>query len=129
VEGSRAPPQGVPTGREYRTAGRNGPPLTLEGPGCYPPSCQQIGRAGWRRVPSRQRSGQADPRPARSWATIQPGQAGRRVGTLAGSVQEEKAGVVSMEAVAPLVALVALPISIALFGWLIYRLLRPGRRR
>jgi hypothetical protein len=34
-----------------------------------------------------------------------------------------------MEAVAPLVALVALPISIALFGWLIYWLLRPGRRR
>jgi hypothetical protein len=51
------------------------------------------------------------------------------VGTLVGSVQDEKAGVVSMEAVAPLVALVALPISIALFGWLIYRLLRPGGRR
>jgi hypothetical protein len=37
--------------------------------------------------------------------------------------------VVSVEAVAPLVALVALPVSIALFGWLIYRLLRPGGRR
>jgi hypothetical protein len=37
--------------------------------------------------------------------------------------------VVSVEAVAPLVVLVALPVSIALFGWLIYRLLRPGGRR
>jgi hypothetical protein len=43
------------------------------------------------------------------------------------SIQETE--VVSVEAVAPLVALVALPVSIALFGWLIYRLLRPGGRR
>jgi hypothetical protein len=27
-------PEGVAERREYRTAGRNGPPLTLEGPGC-----------------------------------------------------------------------------------------------
>jgi hypothetical protein len=38
-------------------------------------------------------------------------------------------GVVGVEAVAGLVVLVALPVSIALFGWLLYRLLRPGRRR
>jgi hypothetical protein len=43
------------------------------------------------------------------------------------SIQEPE--VVSVEAVAPLVVLVALPVSIALFGWLIYRLLRPGGRR
>jgi hypothetical protein len=45
--GGQGRPQGVPRGREYRTGGRNGPPLTGEGPGCYLPSCQQIGRAGW----------------------------------------------------------------------------------
>jgi hypothetical protein len=54
---------------------------------------------------------------------------GTGVGTLAASRSIEKPEVVSVEAVAPLVALVALPVSIALFGWLIYRLLRPGRRR
>jgi hypothetical protein len=42
------------------------------------------------------------------------------------AIQEPE--VVSVEAVAPLVVLVALPVSIALFGWLIYRLLRPGHR-
>jgi hypothetical protein len=36
-------------------------------------------------------------------------------------------GVVRVDAVAGLVVLVALPVSIALFGWLLYRLLRPGR--
>jgi hypothetical protein len=79
--------------------------------------------------PAGSKAGRPIRAPARTRAAVQPGQAGWRVGTLAGSVQEEKARVVSMEAVAPLVALVALPISIALFGWLIYRLLRPGRRR
>jgi hypothetical protein len=51
------------------------------------------------------------------------------VGTLAASMSIQETEVVSVEAVAPLVALVALPVSIALFGWLIYRLLRPGGRR
>jgi hypothetical protein len=37
-------------------------------------------------------------------------------------------GVVSVDVVAGLVVLVALPVSIALFGWLLYRLLRPNRR-
>jgi hypothetical protein len=51
------------------------------------------------------------------------------VGTLAASRAIQESEVVSVEAVAPLVVLVALPVSIALFGWLIYRLLRPGGRR
>ena len=51
------------------------------------------------------------------------------MGTLTTSMSVQETEVVSVEAVAPLVALVALPLSIALFGWLIYRLLRPGRRR
>jgi hypothetical protein len=55
--------------------------------------------------------------------------AGTGVGTLAASMSIQETEVVSVEAVAPLVALVALPVSIALFGWLIYRLLRPGGRR
>jgi hypothetical protein len=54
--------------------------------------------------------------------------AGTGVGTLAASMSS-RTEVVSVEAIAPLVALVALPVSIALFGWLIYRLLRPGGRR
>ena len=49
--------------------------------------------------------------------------------TLGGSSSLQETEVVSVEAVAPLVALVVLPVSIALFGWLIYRLLRPGGRR
>ena len=103
--------------------------MTLEGPGCYPPVCQQIGRAGWVQgsQPAAQR--QADPRPARTWATVRPGQAGRSAWAHLRQRPVENAGVVSMEAVAPLVALVALPFSIALFGWLMYWLLRPGRRR
>ena len=32
--GVKGAPQGVAQRREYRTEGRNGPPLTLEGPGC-----------------------------------------------------------------------------------------------
>jgi hypothetical protein len=55
--------------------------------------------------------------------------AATEVGTLAASRSIQETEVVSVEAVAPLVALVALPVSIALFGWLIYRLLRPGGRR
>jgi hypothetical protein len=58
-----------------------------------------------------------------------PAHAGTGVGTLAASMSIQETEVVSVEAVAPLVALVALPVSIALFGWLIYRLLRPGGRR
>src|SRR5512133_1392078 len=57
-------PEGVAERREYRTAGRNGPPLTLEGPGCYSPVCQQIGRAGWVQgsQPAAQRQGRSAPR-------------------------------------------------------------------
>jgi hypothetical protein len=50
-----------------------------------------------------------------------PSRADLRVASLPG-------GVVSVDVVAGLVVLVALPVSIALFGWLLYRLLRPNRR-
>jgi hypothetical protein len=200
-------PEGVAQRREYRTVGRNGPPLTPEGPGRYPPSCQQIGRAGWVQGPSRQaRQGPSRPirAPARTpptarigqrdrrreslarvvhrheggCATCEPSSGGwrwswrrgcwpgccfgrvpaaapelaldpppprepsrvggpghrppfpgdRRAGTLTGTVAVPGVGVVGVDAVAGLVVLVALPVSIALFGWLLYRLLRPGRR-
>jgi hypothetical protein len=103
--------------------------LTLEGPGCYSPVCQQIGRAGWVQgsQPAAQRVGRSAPR-ANSHHR-QPFPRGHWVGTLAGSVPIQEPEVVSVEAAAPMVALVALPVSIALFGWLTYRLLRPGRRR
>jgi hypothetical protein len=62
---------------------------------------------------------EVDARPARIPTTAGPGQAGTGVGTLAASMAIQEPEVVSVEAVAPLVVLVALPVSIALFGWLI----------
>lgn len=93
--GTGGRPQGVAQRREYRTAGRSGPPLTLAGrPAIRRPVSRSTGH-GRGRVPCQEaRRAVLRPirAPARTRATGQPGQAGRRVGTLAGSVQEEKAG-------------------------------------
>ena len=117
VEGSRAPAgrpkgTGVPDRREERTA------LDLEGSGCYPPSCQQIGRAGWGQVPSRQRSGEADGRPARTRATVRIGQRDGRCERLAGAVDQANSKGCGMS---NLVGVVALVLALGLGALLVVR--------
>ena len=95
--------------------------------GCWPGCC-------FGRVPAAAPELALDPQPPREPSRVggpghrPPFPGDRRAGRLTGTVAVPGVGVVGVEAVAGLVVLVALPVSIALFGWLLYRLLRPGRR-